>query len=253
MRKPVLVANWKMNHGPSDAKEFMRGFLTRHKRRMDRTVIFCPTAAAIAVVAEAAHGRPDILVGVQNIFWEDKGAYTGETSAPIARDAGARIALVGHSERRHVFGESDLETAKKCAAAARAGLTPVLCVGETIEQRERGDTNDVVVRQLRTGLSMLESASVSTALIAYEPVWAIGTGRTATPADATDVHEILRANLREIVGAKAADIPILYGGSVNPSNAAALLSAPEVDGLLVGGASLEPDTWARLCSLDLPS
>ncbi|MDQ6828522.1 MAG: triose-phosphate isomerase [Gemmatimonadota bacterium] len=251
MRKPVFAANWKMNHGPSDAKEFMRNFLARHVRHSDRTVIIFPPAAALSTVAEAIKGRSDIMVGVQNIFWEDKGAFTGETSAPIARDAGARIALVGHSERRHVFGETNEETAKKCAAAARAGLTPMLCVGEKIDQRERGETSSVCLRQLHAGISLIDPTHVAGMLVAYEPVWAIGSGRTATPDDAAEVHSVLRDALRDVVGAKAADVPILYGGSANPGNAASLLAASNVDGLLVGGASMEPDPWARICGVDL--
>ena len=166
--------------------------------------------------------------------------------APIARDAGARLVLVGHSERRHVFGESDVETAKKCAAAVRAGLTPMLCVGETLEQRERGETEAVVLRQLKAGLLSLEEDKVASSLIAYEPVWAIGTGKTATPEDASAVHRVIRQALRTLAGERGMAIPILYGGSVNRGNAAALLTAPEVDGVLVGGASLDADAWASI-------
>src|SRR5688500_15739510 len=136
VRKPVFAANWKMNHGPHDARAFMRTFLVHYARRPDRTVIFFPPALTFSAVAEAGKDRTDILLGVQNIHWEDKGAFTGESSAPIARDAGARFALVGHSERRHVFGETDEDSARKCAAAVRAGLVPVLCVGEKLEERE---------------------------------------------------------------------------------------------------------------------
>jgi triosephosphate isomerase len=246
MRKPVFAANWKMNHGPQDAKAFLRTFLVHYARRADRTVIFFPPAATLTTVADALRDRPDILLGVQNIYWEDKGAYTGETSGPIARDAGARLALVGHSERRHLFGERDDETARKCAAAVRAGLTPVLCVGEKLEERDAGHTESVVVRQLRAGLESLQPAQIATMLIAYEPVWAIGTGRTAKPQDASAVHTTIRAALRELVQGKAAQVPILYGGSVNPGNAASLLAAPEIDGLLVGGASLDVEAWATI-------
>src|SRR5687767_128131 len=153
MRKPVLAANWKMNHGPSDARAFMRTFLTRYARRSDRSVIMFPPAVTLPAVVSAIKDRPDILLGIQNIHWEDKGAFTGETSAPMARDAGARIALVGHSERRHVFGETDGATAIKCALALQHGLIPMLCVGEKIDQREKGETDAVVLRQLRAGLS----------------------------------------------------------------------------------------------------
>jgi triosephosphate isomerase len=246
MKRPVFAANWKMHHGPSDAAAFMRTFLGHYARHSDRTVVIFPPAISLPAVMEAVGERPDLMVGVQNIHWEAKGAFTGEISAPLARDAGARLALVGHSERRHLFGETDEETALKCAAAAQSGLIPMLCVGEKLEQREAGDTEAVVVRQLRAGLSRLEPAQLATVCIAYEPVWAIGTGRTATPADASAVHRTIRGVLREVVGERGGAVPILYGGSVNRGNVAALLAAEEVDGVLVGGASLEAQGWASL-------
>jgi triosephosphate isomerase (TIM) len=246
MRKPVLAANWKMNHGPSDARAFMRTFLVRYARRADRSVIIFPAAVTLPALVAATKERPDILLGIQNIFWEDKGAFTGEVSAPIARDAGARLALVGHSERRHVFGEKDDETRRKCAAAARAGLRPVLCIGEKLEERRAGDTESVVLRQLRAGVAELDPAHMAQMLIAYEPVWAIGTGQTAEPQDASAVHAVIRSALKQLAGDRASEIPILYGGSVNTGNAPALLAAPEVDGLLVGGASLDPEGWATI-------
>lgn len=246
MRKPVLAANWKMNHGPSDARAFMRTFLARYARRGDRSVIIFPPAATLSALVEATKERQDILLGVQNIYWEDKGAFTGEISAPIARDAGARFALVGHSERRHVFGEKDDETRRKCAAAARAGLRPMLCVGEKLEERRAGETDTVVLRQLRAGVSDLDPAHMAQMLVAYEPVWAIGTGQTAEPRDASAVHAVIRTALEQLAGDRAKEIPILYGGSVNAGNAQALLSSPGVDGLLVGGASLDAEGWATI-------
>ena len=246
MRKPVFAANWKMNHGPTDAKAFMRTFLAHYARRPDRSVLFFPPSATLAAVLDALRDRSDIHVGVQNIHWEDKGAFTGELSAPIARDAGARVVLVGHSERRHVFGETSEQTGMKCAAAVRAGLIPMLCVGETLDQRERGETERIVLDQLRAGLSSLEPAQIATILLAYEPVWAIGTGRNATPEDASTVHGVLRAALRQFAGDRSASIPILYGGSVNRANAATLLAAPEVGGVLVGGASLDAEGWSSI-------
>ena len=248
MKRPVFAANWKMNHGPTDAREFMRRFLAHSPRRGDRSVIFFPPALTFAATKEALADRSDIVLGVQNIHWEDKGAFTGETSAAIARDAGARVVLVGHSERRHVFGETDEETGKKCHAAARAGLTPMLCVGETLDERERGETEAVVLRQLKAGIVGLEAPAVANMLIAYEPVWAIGTGKNATPEDATAVHRAIRSALREVASEKANAIPILYGGSVNRGNASALVTAGEVDGVLVGGASLDADGWASIVS-----
>lgn len=246
MRKPVLAANWKMNHGPSDARAFMRTFLARYARRGDRSLIIFPPAATLSALVDATKERQDILLGVQNIHWEDKGAFTGEISAPIARDAGARFALVGHSERRHVFGEKDDETRRKCAAAARAGLRPMLCVGEKLEERRAGETDTVVLRQLRAGVSDLDPAHMAQMLVAYEPVWAIGTGQTAEPRDASAVHAVIRTALEQLAGDRAKEIPILYGGSVNAGNAQALLSSPGVDGLLVGGASLDAEGWSTI-------
>jgi triosephosphate isomerase len=246
-QRPVLAANWKMNHGPSEAAAALSGFLRAYDPRADRTVIVFPSALAFAATRAAAAARPDVRLGVQNVSTEEKGAFTGENSAAIAADAGAAFVLVGHSERRQLFGETDAQTAQKCARAVQHGLIPMLCVGETIEQREHGETERVVLRQLRAGLSMLEHEAVKGALIAYEPVWAIGTGRTATPDDAAAVHRVIRAALVELVGPGARDVPILYGGSVSTANAAALLAADQVDGVLVGGASLDPAAWAAIC------
>lgn len=243
---PIFAANWKMNCSPSEARTFMRIFTTRYARRPDRSVIFFPPALSFAAVRDALKERPDIAVGVQNIHWESKGAFTGENSAPIAHDAGATYVLVGHSERRHVFGETDEQAGKKCAAAAMADLTPVLCVGEKLDERERGETESVSLRQLRAGMSPLSPAQMENLLIAYEPVWAIGTGRTATPDDASMVHRAIRAELERIAGARGKQIPILYGGSVNAQNVRSLLDAPGVDGVLVGGASLDAEGWATI-------
>ena len=248
MQRPVLAANWKMNHGPTEARAFMAAFLAAYSPHPDRSVVIFPPALSLATVRSALSSRNDIGLGVQNIHTEPKGAFTGESSAPMARDAGARFALVGHSERRHVFGETDEATAAKCALALQHGLTPMLCVGEKIEQREGGETDAVVLRQLRAGVSRLQPADIARLAIAYEPVWAIGTGRTATPADASAVHAVIRAELDRLGGAATKDVPILYGGSVNRENAATLLRAPGVDGLLVGGASLDPNGWSAIVS-----
>ena len=246
MNKPILAANWKMNNGPTLAREFMKSFVDQYPRQSDRTVLFFPPALSLAAVATALGDRRDIALGVQNVHWADQGAFTGELSVPIARDAGARVVLVGHSERRHVFGETDEETALKCAAVERGGLIPMLCVGEKIEQRDAGQAAQVVVTQLRTGLSKMTQLATKEPMIAYEPVWAIGTGRTATPEDAAAMHAIIRDELASICGDRARLVPILYGGSVNPGNARALLAAPNVDGLLVGGASLDASSWLAI-------
>jgi triosephosphate isomerase len=246
LRKPVFAANWKMNHGPTDAKAFLRTFLVHYARRADRTVAFFPPALTLHAVTDALRERPDVVVGVQNIHWEPKGAFTGELSAPIARDAGARLVLVGHSERRHVFGETDEQTGLKCAATVAAGLTPMLCVGEKLDERERGEAEAVVIRQLKAGFASVQPAQIANALVAYEPVWAIGTGKTASSKDASSMHTVIRRALKELAGERAALIPVLYGGSVSRGNVAELIAAPEVDGVLVGGASLDADGWATI-------
>jgi triosephosphate isomerase (TIM) len=246
MKRPVLAANWKMNNGPTAAKAFMETFLAAYQPRSDRTVVFFPPAVTLSTVSAAIAARSDLAAGIQNIHWAEKGAFTGETSAAMAKDAGARIVLVGHSERRHVFGETDAQCAKKCLAAAKAGLTFMLCVGETIAQREARETEEIVTHQLREGLSQIPNLISADFLLAYEPVWAIGTGLTASAGDASAIHTVLRSELNEMIGTRSDEIPILYGGSVNAENAAGLLAAPEVDGLLVGGASVEAASWLAI-------
>ena len=243
MKLPIFAANWKMHHGPSDARAFMKNFLSHYPRQQDRKVLFFPNALSVSTVNELIRERPDLETGIQNIHWEDKGAFTGENSAPMARDAGASHVLVGHSERRHVFGETDAQTNLKVKAAFRAGLTPVLCIGELLEERDAGNTEATVLRQLLAGIDGVDVEQVASMLFAYEPVWAIGTGRTATPDDASAVHSAIVAALKTAIGERALGIPILYGGSVNRGNATALLAAPDVDGVLVGGASLDADGW----------
>ena len=246
MKSLVFAANWKMNQAPADAEAFMRAFTQQHPRQQDRRVLFFPSAVALHVVVEAVKNRTDLGAGVQNIHWEDKGAFTGETSATLARAAGARHVLVGHSERRHVFGETDEESGKKVAATVKAGLTPTICVGETLAQREAGETINVVLRQLRAAVAGIETSALASAIIAYEPVWAIGTGKNATPDDASVVHTAIRAELVKVCGGGGAAIPILYGGSVNKTNVASLLAVAEVNGVLVGGASLDVDQWLTI-------
>lgn len=245
--KPVIAANWKLNHGPTDARAFLQRFLAQVPKVNDRTVIFFPPALTLTTVVEALAERPEIWVGAQNVYWESQGAFTGENSALMARDAGARVVLVGHSERRHLFGETDEETAKKMSLILQARMIPMLCVGETLAEREAGRTAEVVERQLSAGLAGLDDQQISTIMLAYEPVWAIGTGKTATPDDAAEIHGVLRRALSHRVGDKIANgIPVLYGGSVNRGNATQLLAAENVDGLLVGGASLDADNWAGI-------
>ena len=249
MRPLLFAANWKMHLGPEDARAYFKAFRARYNRRTDREVWFFPPAVSVEAAAQAAGERADLVVGVQDIYWEAKGAFTGAISAPLALQAGARATLVGHSERRHVFGETDDETRRKVLAALAAGLVPLLCVGETLAEREAGHTVAVVVRQLAGALSGLETAALARLVLAYEPVWAIGTGRNATPGDAAAVHREIRAWLR---GRGVERTRVLYGGSVNAKNAADLLTESELDGVLVGGASLDPDGWAQLVQTGAP-
>ncbi len=248
-QKPVLAGNWKMNHGPSEAARFFADFLALHAPRETGSVVFFPPALSFSAAREAVRGRPDVRLGVQNVHWEKNGAFTGETSVGIAADAGAELVLIGHSERRHVFGETSEETAKKVRAVLAGGLTPVLCVGETLDERRADRAEAVVAEQLAPVLAILSADEAAELVVAYEPVWAIGTGMTATPQDAASMHAAVRERLAQALGERAADaVPVLYGGSVKPENAAELLSQPGVDGVLVGGASLDARGIAGICA-----
>ncbi len=234
-----------MHNGPLATREFFHDFSPELSDPQPTILIF-PPAISLSAAVDARKGRPEVDLGVQNIHWEPKGAYTGEHSAGMALAAGARYALVGHSERRHVFGETDAEVGRKVAAALGEGLTPVVCVGETLEERQAGRVDEVIIRQLDAALDGLPEGAPRF-FLAYEPVWAIGTGETATPADAAAAHGTLRNRLSEILGTdRSTQVPILYGGSVKPSNVAELLSASDVDGVLVGGASLDAESFAAI-------
>lgn len=232
----VVAGNWKMHHGPAAAQRFFSRFNPSVEAGAVRLVFFTP---GLSVAAGARAVRVPAEFGVQNIHWEAAGALTGETSAEMAREAGATLALIGHSERRHIFGETDAEVDRKVRAAARAGLVPVVCVGELLEERRAGRLETVLRRQVGAFAGSLAGAPEF--MVAYEPVWAIGTGETATPEDAAEAHGIVRSALGDPAG-----VPVLYGGSVKPGNAAELMSAPDVDGVLVGGASLDPGVFARI-------
>jgi triosephosphate isomerase len=243
-RSLIYAANWKMHHGPSAAREFLTRFLQVTSPVAGRRLWFFPPAVSIASACEAAAGREDVTVGAQNVHWEPKGAFTGELSIPLVMEAGARATLIGHSERRHLFGETDEQVARKLATALKAGLLPLVCVGETLAEREGGRTEQVVTRQITALHERIAHEDWGKVVLAYEPVWAIGTGRNATPDDAAQVHELIRFELsrRSVPGR----VTILYGGSVNQGNVLSLLARPELDGVLVGGASLDPDGWAEL-------
>jgi triosephosphate isomerase len=246
-RRLIYAANWKMNHGPAAARSFVERFLSLTTPVDGRELWFFPPAVSLSAVVEAARSRPDIRVGAQNAHWEAKGAYTGELSIPLVTETGASLVLLGHSERRHLFGETDEQIARKVLAAVKARVTPLLCVGETLAERDGGRTEQVILRQVGAVLERIGSADWSSVVMAYEPVWAIGTGKNATPDDAAQVHDLIRFELtrRGIKGR----VPILYGGSVNQGNVLALLAREELDGVLVGGASLDADGWGELVGL----
>ena len=247
MRPLIYAANWKMQVAPAEARAFAQRFLAVAASAAGRTLWFFPSAVSLEATCQAFRDRPDIRVGAQDVHWEPKGAFTGATSVPLAMGAGAVGALVGHSERRHVFGETDTETGRKVSAILSAGITAMLCVGEKLAEREANQTEAVCVRQLRAGLAAVTGEAWGRVLIAYEPVWAIGTGKNATPGDAAAVHRAIRSELRAL-GA-ASRVPVLYGGSVNKGNAPALVGESEIDGVLVGGASLDPAGWAEIVAL----
>jgi len=248
----LFAANWKMHHAPEAARRVAHEVLARYRPVADREQVFFPAAVSLGAVLDEIKGRRDVSAGVQNVHWEPKGAFTGEVSAPMAQAAGATWALVGHSERRHKFGETDEETGRKVRAVLAAGLRAMLCVGELIDERRAGRTEEVVLRQLTAGLAGLAAAAMARVVIAYEPVWAIGTGVNATPSDAAAVHRTIRRWLAERTAAGTRSA-ILYGGSVTPDNAAALLSESELDGVLVGGASLEAESWLKILATPRPN
>ena len=238
-RTPVLAANWKMFKTNRESLAYVRELASLVKGEQHAEIVVAPPMTSLATVVEAARNTP-IGVSVQNLHFEKQGAFTGEVSAAMAKDAGAEYAIVGHSERRRLFGDTDEWVNKKVRAAIDAELTPIACIGETLEERESGQTNAVLDRQVREGLKGLSEKEVSELIIAYEPVWAIGTGKNATPAEAGDAHRHIRGRLSEWFGAEAAKAcRILYGGSVKPDNIADLRTLPDVDGALIGGASLE--------------
>ncbi len=245
MSRPLyFAANWKMHVAPGEARTFLDRFFELDVPRAGRTVAFFPPAVSIEAVAQRVAGHGHVVVGAQDVHWEGKGAFTGQISVPLARGAGAGAVLIGHSERRHVFGETDEQTALKVRAVLDGGLQAVLCVGETLAERESGSTEAVVARQLRAALQGVPATA--DLVIAYEPVWAIGTGRNATPQDAAAVHRAIR----QVLGGLGLPTTsrVLYGGSVNAGNVAALLAESEIDGVLVGGASLDPEGWAGICA-----
>jgi triosephosphate isomerase len=247
MRARLVAGNWKMHGSLAGNARLLDGLKAglKHAEGVDCAV--CAPFPYLAQVSAALSGSP-IAWGAQDVCEHDAGAYTGEVSGAMLKEFGCRFAIVGHSERRSLYAEDDRRVAAKFIAAERAGLTPILCVGESLEERERGDTENVVQRQLDAVLGAAGSAALADAALAYEPVWAIGTGRNATPREAQDVHAFLRARLAARDPGLARRVTILYGGSVKPGNAAELFAMPDIDGGLIGGASLVAEDFVAICA-----
>jgi len=246
MRKPFIAANWKLNNTVPEALKFITAFTADLKSATSVDVVIAPPFTALYAMGEAMEGT-DFKLAAQNLYWEDAGAFTGEISAPLIKDLGCSYVIVGHSERRHIFGDTDEMINRRLKAAIKHDLIPIMCVGETLEEREANRTWDVVGTQLKQGLEGIDVSALVDFVIAYEPVWAIGTGKTATPDQAQEVHGLIRNHLKETYGPDTANrLRILYGGSVKPSNSRELLGKPDIDGALVGGASLKPDQFAAI-------
>jgi len=245
-RRPYIAGNWKMNTTPTEARELAAGVKAALEGYGKADVALCPPLVCLAAVQEVVKGTP-ILLGAQNVFWEMSGAFTGEVSPGMLVASGCQVVLVGHSERRQFFSETDATVNRRIKAALEAKLKPIFCVGELLEERQSNNTEQVVKRQMVGGLAGLTEAQMASVTIAYEPVWAIGTGLTATPQQAQEVHAYIRALLKEQFGTSTADsVRIQYGGSVKADNAAKLLAEPDIDGALVGGASLKAGDFAHI-------
>jgi len=246
MRRPFMAANWKLNNTVPEALKFIAAFTADLKSASGVDVVIGAPFTALYSMGVAL-ADTEYKLAAQDIYWEDSGAFTGEISGPMLRDVGCDCVIIGHSERRQYFGETDEAVNRKISAALRNGLLPIVCVGETLEQREANKTWEVIETQLRDGLKNIDLKGLEDFVIAYEPVWAIGTGKTATPEQAQEVHGLIRNHLNEVYGADTADrVRILYGGSVKPSNCRELMSKQDIDGALVGGASLKPDQFAAI-------
>jgi len=239
MRTPFVTANWKMHKTVHEAVAFVKEFRSLVKDVHDVEIVIAPPFTAIRAVAEAAHAS-NLGVAAQNLHWEREGAFTGEVSAAMIKEAGAEYAIVGHSERRRLFGDTDETVNRRLLAAVAAQLTPIVCVGETLEERQAGEALAVLDRQIKRGLDGLTADQIAGLVVAYEPVWAIGTGHNATPTEAGEAHAHIRSRLRQWFGGAAAEpCHVIYGGSVKPDNIRELTSIADVDGTLVGGASLD--------------
>ena len=247
MRRPLVAGNWKMNGDTESTISLVKGITDGRAEVTNAEVLICPPYILIPRAADALNGRDDISLGAQDLDINQNGAFTGQISASMLVDAGCKYVIVGHSERRAIYGESDQDVADKFKVAQQGGLTPVLCVGETLEERESGETEAVVARQIQAVIDVVGINQLDNAVIAYEPVWAIGTGKTATPEMAQEVHRFIRAMLAALNGDIAEKLRILYGGSMNAGNAESLIRMTDIDGGLIGGASLQAESFLAIC------
>ena len=246
MRKKLIAANWKMYKTPAQTREFFTAFLPLVKTHTRDEIVVCPPSIDIQAALDSAQGS-NVAVGAQNMYWEKEGAFTGEISAAMIAASGCTHVIIGHSERRQYFGETDDTVNVRLKVALEAGLTPIVCVGEVLEEREANITDDVLRRQCSVAFRGMSAAKAAKLVVAYEPVWAIGTGKTATPQIAASAHATIRHEAANAFGQEFADrLRILYGGSVKPENAKSLMSEEEIDGALVGGASLNPQHFAAI-------
>jgi triosephosphate isomerase (TIM) len=246
IRRSLIAGNWKMFGTRAEAERLLSELKTRIGRSADREVVIAPPFTLLETVSRLLAGT-SLCLAAQNLHWEPNGAFTGEIAGPMLKDMGCSHVILGHSERRQYCGETDKLVARKVRAAHRDGLIPIVCVGETLEQRERGETTALISRQVRTALHGYDHTALASLIVAYEPVWAIGTGRTATPPQAQEVHAAIRTTLTELSDHATAEmVRILYGGSVKPDNVDGLMAEADIDGALVGGASLQAEAFARI-------
>jgi triosephosphate isomerase len=245
MRRPIIAGNWKMNKTISEAVDFIKEFLPLVEGIEDRDIVIAPPYTSLAEAARLLKNS-NVALAAQNIFWEEKGAYTGEISPSMLVEIGCSYVIIGHSERRKYFNEDNSLVNRKVKAALIANLTPIMCLGETLEERKKGKTLSIVERQVREGLEGLESWQAERMIIAYEPIWAIGTGVNATPQQAQEVHSHIRQQLNSLFGEVGLKVRVQYGGSVKPDNINDLMAEADIDGALVGGASLQPSSFAAI-------
>ncbi len=245
-RKPIIAGNWKMNKTTAEARDLAQKMIPLVSEVKERDIVLAPPFTSLQAVAEAIRGT-SVGLSAQNMHWEEKGAFTGEVSAEMLLDLGCKYVIIGHSERRQYFGETDETVNKKVKQAFKKGLVPIMCVGETLAEREAGRLNEIINRQVTGGLKDIGADDMKKAVIAYEPVWAIGTGKTATPDQANEVHALIRQKVKSLYSTEIAEsLRIQYGGSVTPENVSQLMAKPDIDGALVGGASLKPESFAAL-------